>query len=551
VYDEPVVACTPPKWVQKTRVLNNLHPYDPERYPTVEKLIHSVIDFHDRNREMFKFYGHWDYGTLHNVFEISLYRWLVVGRYANIGNEENIVQAPWLAYFRSGDRKFLKFARKWTRHLMETQSIRWHNNFPEWAGMSRRHHYTPWLGGGDWGHTMLCPWLEYYHATGYYPAWQMALQTSETMAQTYKGAWRYISNPLIGNIRMYLETGEPKYKAVADRIWRELCYPEQNVWFNASHAARLCIWYARFNKDCMKSWKEWSKEGRLVGKRRNPEFQYMDSHGVLGDMTGDPFYAHKARMVLDGGLNTYSGMTQGVNPIYRGMVPTITQYIMGWVRMAPYAAEQIAKSRKLFPAGFYGLGYVRDIVIREDADADFYLYVSASSAKQIRIVDPAGKPVKTVVEDVMSGRIGKARGVKLYKVTVKADGRKGFYRVRGMFIRYFGCSLRHVAFNIGDTLKGGVGDPLYVRSEDLGGPDTRFLMYGSKGCSLEIFSLEGKRLFSKTYVRPAADAVGIEHRVKLPRRALLRLGDHVGIKFLSGANIPVFLNADGVFDLPK
>ncbi|MCK5844801.1 MAG: hypothetical protein KAG97_08850, partial [Victivallales bacterium] len=256
VYGEPVVATTPPKWIQKTKVVGNLQPYDMSVAPVTEEFINKYIDFVLRNREFFRFYGQWEYGTVHNVFNIRDYKWLVVGRYANIGNEEDILQAPWLLYMRSGDRKYLKFATLWTRHLMEVQSIRWHDLYPKCVGMSRRHHYTAWLGNGDYGHTMLCQYLEYYHCTGYRPAWKMAEMTALAMADTKKDAsWRYLSNPIVGNIRMYLETGDDKYKKVADEFWTRLCDFDRSSWFGGSHGGRMVRWYAPLNKNCMKAWR--------------------------------------------------------------------------------------------------------------------------------------------------------------------------------------------------------------------------------------------------------------------------------------------------------
>jgi len=550
VYDEPVVACTPPKWVQKTKVLRFLQPYDPHSCPEVERYIHLIIDFYDRHRELFKFYGHWDYGTNHNFYRIPLYRWLVLGRWANIGNEENIVQAPWLCYFRSGDRKFLKFARIWTRHLMEVQSIRWNNIWPHYVGMSRRHHYTTWLGGGDLGHTMLCPWLEYYHALGYYPAWKMALATAESMSHVRRGTFRYISNPLIGNIRMYLETGNPNYKATADRIWNDLCYPDQNIWMNATHGSRMCIWYAPFNEDCMKFWKEWCRNGREVGKRKTKEFQYIDTFGALGEMTGDPYYAHKARIAFDVTRSKSPAMLHGDHPAYRGLVAARTQYAMVGVAELTFATGQIAESKRLFPAEYYGLGWVREVVMREGVDQDFSVWLNAGKSGPPKVIGPDRKPATVEVESLYTPDPSDRLQMYLLKLTVKADGRTGFYRIGGPHVSYFGCTLKHVGFRVGDRLDGAPGAPLYVRTGDLGGPNTRLIMTGSPEASLELFSLDGKRLFSETYVRPESDAVGIEHTARLPADSVLRVGDRQGVRFLSGRNIVLYTHPDGTFDLP-
>lgn len=548
VYGEPVIACTPPSWIQETAVLGNLAPSDPGQYPAVERYIGELTDFYQRNREFFKWYGHWDYGTIHNVFQIPLYRWLVVGRYANIGNEEDIVQTPWLLYFRSGDRKYFKFARIWTRHLMEVQSIRWHDTYPEWIGMSRRHHYTTWLGGGDWGHTMLCPWLEYYHAAGYEPAWEMAKRTAKTMQNTYEGAtWRYLSNPLIGNIRMYLETGEGQYKQQADRMWNDLCADGRGRWWEGSHGSRMACWYAPLNSECMEDWKEWTNDGRPVGEKRTKEFQYLDTFGVLGDITGEDKYAFESMLAFDRNARAgkQSGQLSGVHPIYRGMTFQWAQQAIGLERQVVYAAEQIAKARALFPAAFYN-GPSCEIVVRDADDAGFTLWLASQSPKSLKMTGPGSGAVPFETVSLFTS----GKGLHLLRLTVKPDGKKGLYRLPVPRLPYLGCSLKTVAIVAKNRLHFPGGEPLYVRSSDLGDKRVRVLMDGTPGSSLELFTMDGERLFSRTYVRPKNDAVAREHIIHLSTCGnVLKLGDKVGVILPEAASVPLFTNPDGIFNI--
>ncbi len=550
-YGEPVVACTPPKWVQETAALGKLQAYDPEKIDDIEDFMSEYIDFHNRHRGLFKFYGHWNYGTLHNVYRTPMYQWLLAGRYANIGNEEDIVRAPWLLYFRSGDRKYLKFAELWTRHLMEIQSIRWHNLFPAAQGMSRRHHRTPWLGNADYGHTMLCQYLEYYHATGYRPAWEMAKMTAEAMKRTYKGVWRYLSNPIVGNMRMYLETGEEHYKKTADRIWKELCYPAKNEWWGASHGSRMVRWYAPYNEQCMKAWKEWIKKGAPVkGGVYKYGLRNIDSLAEMSKMTNDPWYAHMARVNYDKGRAHSTGLIHGVNPVLRGMVPYVmnTQQYMGLCRTLAIGKDEIEKSRKLFPAGFYHLGYVKGIIIKEDKDESFKIFISGNTKQSFKIISPDGKPADIDVKEIFNSNEGR-KSVKLFEIIVKKDNKAGIYLIKPLNLDYFGCSLKNAAIIVGSRLKGS-GDALYVKSNDLGAPEMKIIMNGSPGCSLELFTLGGKRLFSKSMLRPSEDAVGVVIDRKIPVDTILRLGDRTGIVVTGVKTIPLYLNRNGIFNIP-
>ncbi|MHC4871257.1 MAG: exo-rhamnogalacturonan lyase family protein [Planctomycetota bacterium] len=552
VYDEPVIAAVPPKWIQNTKVLRNLVPYNSEKMPEIETYITEHLKYFERNRDFFNFYGEWNYGTLHNNYKPSIYNWLIVGRYANLANEEDIVKGPWLAYFRSGNRFFFKFARKWTRHLMEVQSIRWHNTFKEFAGMSRRHHKTAWLGGGDWGHTMLCPWLEYYHATGYRPAWDMAKFTASTMANTYKGEWRYITNPLIGNIRMYAETADEKYKKVADRIWNNLCKNDRNKWFNASHAGRAVRFYSEFNKECLNDWKKFTDGAKTAAGKDITRFDYIDSLAELAERTGDIKYAHQARLNFElYRYYMYTGMTFGANPIYRGQVPYPSQHTLGRVRMITTGAEQVMRSKEAFPAECINImAYGADIIMQEDEDQDIILWLSKQPGGKVNITGPDKKEIKFKEEVIFSGK-GLHKGnskVDFCKITIGKDKQTGTYTATlKSNLLHVGASLKKIAIDIKKSSLKGCGVPLYVKSESLGSGKTSFVMQGTPAASFGIYTLEGKKIFAKTYVRPAIDNVGIEHEVKLPQNSILEIRDRNGVYFNGIDKIRFYLNKDGIF----
>jgi hypothetical protein len=298
-YGEPVVAIVPPAYLAATKAMLHLAPYDPERAPALEKAISDTIDFFQSQRELFGWYGEWVHGGIPNYWREAEYRWLDFGRYAWILNEEDIVDAPWLCFFRSGDRKYLKFAESNTRHLMEVGTIRWNPTWPQFVGLSRRHHECLWLSSGDYGHSMLDPFVDYYHATGYRPAWEAAERMAGAMAKVTSGEWRYIANPGAGLARMYLETQNPFYKDHADRIWTTLCFPEKNDWWLGDHGDRLAMWYSQVNPQCKELWKAWSLNPEKKDAFSNqPRLGGADVLTALYLETGDPKYAAAARKSL-------------------------------------------------------------------------------------------------------------------------------------------------------------------------------------------------------------------------------------------------------------
>jgi hypothetical protein len=323
LHDEPVVAIVPPRYLTSTRAMMHLSPYDPQRQPKIEKVISDTIDHFIDQRELWSWYGQWEYGGIPNVWRPNEYKWWNFGRYAWILNEQDIVQTPWLCYHRSGDRKYLKFARSNTRHLMEVATIRWNPVWPQWVGFSRRHHDCIWLGAGDSGHSMVDPYLDYYYATGYRPARDAAIRLADGMTTVTKGTWRYISNPVAGLTRMYLDTQNPNYKQHADRLWNTLCFPDQNEWYTADHADRMVMWYSQINPQCLELWKSWALDPKTPDR-----FVGVDSLTMLYQITKDQKYAQAAMKKLP--TRRQEGITQHVLATlralcYAGELPTAAE----------------------------------------------------------------------------------------------------------------------------------------------------------------------------------------------------------------------------------
>jgi len=287
--DEPVLAIVPPSYLLETDVMRHLQPSDPERRPELEKAVSDVFDSYLLGQKLWGWYGHWTYGTLPNLWLPLEQRWADFGRYAHLLNELDAVQVPWLAWMRSGDRKYYRFAEANTRQLMEVSTIAWNEVWPEHVGLSRRHHECVWLGTGDYGHSMLDPFLEMYRMTGQEPAWEAALSMASAMARqdSPDQGWRYLSNPLAGLSRMALETQNPEYQKGAERIWKSFCVPDRNEWWATDHGDRAVIYYSQLDPEAMAIWKASALE-------KPRWFTGMDAMNTLFLKTGDQRYAKAA-----------------------------------------------------------------------------------------------------------------------------------------------------------------------------------------------------------------------------------------------------------------
>lgn len=336
--EEPVLAVVPPRYLCATGALLHLQPYDPARVLELEEQISETFDSYLLQQELHGWYGEWKWGALPNSYLKAEERWADYGRYPYILNEQDICHVPWLAFLRSGDRTYFKFAEANTRHLLEVATIRLEPVWPQTVGMSHRHQDPIWLGAGDYGHSMLDPFLEMYHVTGYRPAWEAAERMAHGMAEQRDGSWRYISNPIAGLARMYLETGEPFYKEQADRLWRELCAPDRNDWWLLDHGNRMVLYYSQLNDECRKLWEEWT-----AGKEKR--FQGLDVLAALYQRTGDRKYADAALQLF----KTYQKQAREYDferedPL-RWSIATHTQHVLVHVREMCYASAVLAAAQ--------------------------------------------------------------------------------------------------------------------------------------------------------------------------------------------------------------
>lgn len=325
VYNEPVLAIVPPKYLAQTQAMMHLSPFDPQRYPKLEKVAANIMHFYISQQEQFGWYGQWTYGAIPNWFTAGMNYWKDFGRYAWILNEQDIVETPWLCYMRTGDRAYYKFAVANTRHLMEVATIRWNPVWPNSVGQSRRHHECIWLGRGDAAHSMLDPYLDFYYTTGYYPAKEAATRLANAMTKTTSGEWRYLSNPIAGLARMYTDTQNPIYKEHADRLWNTLCFPDKNTWWVMDHGNRMTMWYAPLNPQCNELLHQWALNPETMDR-----FQGADLLTKLFIETRDNKYAQAANKLV---------------PSQRDN--TITQSVLAGLRAACYAGESVAAANTL------------------------------------------------------------------------------------------------------------------------------------------------------------------------------------------------------------
>ena len=342
VFGEPVVCAVPPRYLTATGALMHLQPYDPEVCPELEELVAEALESYVLNQRVYRWYGQWVWGSLPVAYVASQGRWENHGRYGHLLNEQNVCHVPWLAFLRSGDRRWLELASANTRHLLEVGTIRHDPRDPSASGLSRRHHECIWLSPGDSGHSMVDPFLEMYHVTGYLPAREAGERMARAMAHPgasfHEYGWRYLSNPIAALARMHMETREESWRELADGLWSRHARPDRNRWFAGDHGARMAMLYGQLNEEVRRIWVERTEAGA-----EDRAFHHLDALAALFEETGEMRYARAMVPVFE----AYAAASRGQDPEredpLRWGIAGATQHVLAAVREMMYASRALAE----------------------------------------------------------------------------------------------------------------------------------------------------------------------------------------------------------------
>lgn len=324
-HGEPVIAIAAPKWNCATKALGMLSAFNPKVLPEVEQRIHRVWQLLERHRELFGMFGEWPNGNHRNAWwpwDKSA-RYSYHGRSVWLSNEDHHSDSAWYLYARSGDRLFLKDAMGNTRAIRDVATSQYSPAWPEVVGGSARHHYTIWLGMGDYGHSMLEGFVMDWALTGDSRSWQMAKLQADFFLRQRKGGgeWRYLSSPLSGLSRMYLETGDMKFKDKADWIATTFAAKEHRLFggeYNTgdsyfTYGSEAMRWYSRISPEARKIFVD-GVQG--TGAKDTPKFNGLGEIGEVWEITGDPKLAQQA---YKQGMGLVNDEDRSFDPRFRGI----------------------------------------------------------------------------------------------------------------------------------------------------------------------------------------------------------------------------------------
>jgi hypothetical protein len=236
---EPPLALPAPAYMCETGVLRILHPQDEERFPEIEAGLEGMFDeLLDGPVEECRLYGAIDYGDLvngHGRRHGNVYRMFrdepsfkatdLVGWMNNEANDE--CENCWLAYARSGERKYWRLAEAYAEHIEDVDTVHAHPTDPRWVGQTRYHSMLHWGGGPSPSHTAIHGWLLHYFLTGNRRAFDVCRQAVDQIVRFQEPAGhlsnrrgvlrREYSGPMASLWAFYGVTWEEKYGECARR----------------------------------------------------------------------------------------------------------------------------------------------------------------------------------------------------------------------------------------------------------------------------------------------------------------------------------------------
>jgi len=308
--DETIRAVADPNWVIATGVFGPVHPYDPERFPDVERLYENVVKSPPRWVERLGFYGMWVHGD-YPTWSLSLEN-RSVSNYRTLRKGHHDYPLKWLPYARSGDPEYLKMAENATRQMADanfchfataevdaavgTEHYRsqgwWDRSLLPWAGrtMTTNRHYAV---DSDF------LWQAWY-LTGYQRARDVALLFGDLTQHYHVGArsGRPAQSMLSSYLDMYQATFDPWFLNAAHEIAKTHQARYGGDVFDAHPSLQMDT---RGEGQRREDWR--MADQKFYQFTRSDEFEPVARNGALY-FSGDRSFVVRATYQGEGGVGT-------------------------------------------------------------------------------------------------------------------------------------------------------------------------------------------------------------------------------------------------------
>ena len=286
-WQEEPVCLAEPGWMCASGVFGRLHRSDRRQFPEVEEKLSKAFDCERRLEAHTRDYGMFNFGDGHTTWDFGRKRWSDVYRCWRASHHGS-PRVAWLLYVRSGDPKFLRYALRNSRHVMDVDIC--HYTTPE---LQRAAYPLGKIVGALNDYKGLVHWhsgnrlfdynsmtdflLYYYYLTGDHRGLDVALEWGQSVKERFRKPTGTRSGAGVTDslIELYQATWDPEYKRIADRYVDTMFDKVQNM-----DGTR------RFSDDIVHYFPD--KKGKLIPVGAFPQWEnYAPWIQRYYDLTGD------------------------------------------------------------------------------------------------------------------------------------------------------------------------------------------------------------------------------------------------------------------------
>jgi|GEM_PF-2859458 len=254
-----------PEWNCASEAFGRMHPYDEKRFKPVEDFISRSFDAFKRVRDHHDDYGMWSWGDTHTGYmrrNSNIYR-------LNKNTHQGRPREYLYHYFRTGDPKYLDWARRNHRHVADVDTVHVTIDQPGLAKYTGGVCYpglTHWIGDGYFGFYIMQDFMwNLYLLTGDRRMLDV-VQEQENYLRKHRGGvdGRSGAGALASTIKYYMETQDvsllPSIYAQRKSMLKRPGHEQ--------HAAAWGPWLRRLieefgDRESMEFAREWAASGKL------------------------------------------------------------------------------------------------------------------------------------------------------------------------------------------------------------------------------------------------------------------------------------------------
>ena len=444
-------AIVDPQWVCESGVFGAMWPRDEKRFPQAESAIEMVSDKIFRQQKIDRDYGMFNFGDSHHNWYWQERRWSLHRIWRN--THHGWGRWPWLLFARSGSKRFLDWAARNARHVMDVDHC--HYTTPEFVGLPWPRGkmvggicdykgLAHWASGARLGYNSAAdPFLWHYYMTGERRGYDVALEHGQALlSQPRPRAHREGAGRATSAVALYQATWDNDYLEFVERHLDALLGTQRDdgtfpQWENFAPYLQRYIEQtgARRGRDAMVRWADAELAHPFERRGYHARLNIL-AHAYL--FIRDPKYLalgnHRLSLFTD---HLYTGPDERFHGTLIPFNNSVNESY--FLQEVPYYLQALAESRQAVPAKGPTRSALRTfnrmeldgqslhvlrVFLREDADAERVLRVTGrGSAKhyRVRLLDPAGR----VLADQQGGPKVGTRDFE-FSVRLPRDGRQEY-----------------------------------------------------------------------------------------------------------------------------